>query len=302
MDRLDAMRIFVRVAELGSFSAVAQQMDLARSAVTRQIAALEKHLGVKLMARSTRSLTLTAEGTRYLEKCRVILNLVDMAETGLAEETAAPRGHIRIGLPLTFGLNQLTPLLLDFMLAYPEVSMEMDYTDRRVNLIEEGVDIALRITGRLDDTDIVRKLGECHLYTVASPAYLARCGTPVVPADLLHHECLVYQTNSGRMPWNFQANGRVESINVRSRVLANNGEALIQAAINQMGVTQAPDFIAKKALAAGQVIPILENFAAPALGIYAVLPGNRYVPQRVRVLIDFLAAQLSSACDQEKSH
>ena len=131
MDRLHAMRLFVRVAELNSFSAVAQQLNVARSVVTRQIAALETHLGVKLMARSTRRLTLTSAGTTYLEKCRVILNLVEAAETGIAEERLTPRGQIRLSLPLSFGLKRLAPHLLEFARLYPEVSLDMDYSDRR---------------------------------------------------------------------------------------------------------------------------------------------------------------------------
>ena len=149
MDRLQAMHLFVRVAELSSFSAVAQQMGLARSAVTRQIAALEQHLGIKLMVRSTRRLMLTSAGAAYLEKCRVILNLVEAAETGVAEERQTPRGMIRISLPLTYGLMRVAPILLDFARRYPEVQLDMDYTDRRVNLIEEAIDLSVRITSRL---------------------------------------------------------------------------------------------------------------------------------------------------------
>ncbi len=176
MDRLDAMRLFVRVAELGSFSAVAQQLGVARSVVTRQIAALETHLGVKLMARSTRRLALTSAGSAYLEKCRVILNLVEAAEADVAEERLTPRGNIRISLPLSFGLKRLAPLLLDFSQRYPEVALDMDYSDRRVNLIEEGIDLSIRITRRLEPGDVARKIGVGHMLAVASPEYLARHG------------------------------------------------------------------------------------------------------------------------------
>ena len=143
------MRTFLRVAEVGSFSAVAQQLGVARSVVTRQVAALEAHLGAKLMARSTRRLSLTSAGTAYLEKCRVILNLVEAAETDVAAERAVARGKLRIGLPLIFGLKRLAPLLLDFAELHPAVSLDMDYTDRRVNLIEEGFDLSIRVTSRL---------------------------------------------------------------------------------------------------------------------------------------------------------
>ena len=192
MDRLDAMHLFVRVAELGSFAAAAQQTGLARSVVTRQIAALENHLGCKLMARSTRRLTLTSAGTAYLEKCRVILNLVEAAETDIAAERQTPRGQIRVASPLSFGLKRVAPWLLEFASMYPEVSLDMDYSDRRMNLIEEGVDLSIRITRRLASGDITRKLGVSRMKLVASPDYLARHGRPQKPEDLSHHEYLGY--------------------------------------------------------------------------------------------------------------
>ena len=292
MDRLDAMHLFVRVAERGSFAGVADQLGVARSVVTRQIAALETHLGVKLMARSTRRLTLTAAGAAYLEKCRVILNLVEAAETDVAEHRLTPRGHLRLGLPLVFGLKRLLPMLLEFAQRYPEISLDMDYTDRRLNLIEEGFDLSIRITDHLEPGAIVRKLGACRLLTVASPDYLARHGRPAHPAELKHHECLTYTNDGSNTTWLFQVEGRPEPVAVRCRISANNGEALIEAAASGLGIALQPDFIAGPAMAAGTVEAILESFAPPALGIYVLLPSNRYMPYRVRVCIDFLAAWL----------
>lgn len=300
MDRLEAMKLFVRVAERGSFAAVAQQIGVARSVVTRQVAALETHLGVKLMARSTRRLTLTAAGAAYLEKCRVILNLVETAETDVAEERLTPRGLLRVGLPLVFGLKRLLPALLDFAQRYPEISLDMDYTDRRLNLIEEGFDLSIRITDRLEPSDIARKLGSCRLQVVASPDYLARHGCPQHPAELRHHQCLTYTFDAHNATWLFKVNGHLERVEVRSRVSANNGEALMQAAASGMGIALQPDFITEPFLATGKVEAILESFAQPALGVYALLPSNRYMPYRVRVLIDFLAAWLQGA-DSPKS-
>ena len=292
MDRLEAMALFVRVVERGSFAGVADQLGVARSVVTRQITALETHLGVKLMARSTRRLTLTAAGAAYLEKCRVILNLVEAAETDVAEYRLTPRGHLRLGLPLVFGLKRLLPVLLEFAQRYPEISLDMDYTDRRLNLIEEGFDLSIRITDHLEPGAIARKLGACQLLTVASPDYLARHGCPTHPAELKHHECLTYTNDGSNTTWLFQVEGRPESVAVRCRISANNGEALIEAAASGLGIALQPDFIAGPALAAGTVEVILEPFASPALGIYALLPSNRYMPHRVRVCIDFLAARL----------
>jgi DNA-binding transcriptional LysR family regulator len=294
MDRLDAMHLFVRVAELGSFSAVAQQLGVARSVVTRQIAALEAHLGVKLMARSTRRLALTSAGTAYLEKCRVILNLVEAAETGIAEERLTPRGNIRISLPLSFGLKRLAPLLLDFSQRYPEVGLDMDYTDRRVNLIEEGIDLSIRITRRLEAGDVARRIGTGRMLVFASADYLARHGRPQHPSELAHHECLGY-TAGGNHTWPFLINGVLESFPIRCRINANNGDVLSEAAAQGLGITCQPDFIADTFLATGRVEEILVDFPIPELGYYAILPSNRQVPHRVRVLMDFLAGSLLAA-------
>lgn len=293
MDRLDAMHLFVRVAELGSFAAVAQQLGLARSVVTRQIAALEAHLGVKLMARSTRRLSLTSAGTAYLEKCRVILNLVETAETDVAEERVNPRGNIRISLPLSFGLKRLAPLLLEFSRRYPEVGLDMDYSDRRVNLIEEGIDLSIRITRRLEGSDIARRIGTARMLAVASPDYLARHGRPQHPAELAHHECLGYTVGGTGQSWQFMVDGQLASFPVRCRIHANNGDVLTEAAAQGLGITLQPDFIIDGVLAAGRIEPVLAEFPVPELGIYAMLPSNRHVPHRVRVLMDALAAGLA---------
>ena len=293
MDRLDAMHLFVRVAELGSFAAVAQQLGLARSVVTRQIAALEAHLGVKLMARSTRRLSLTSAGTAYLEKCRVILNLVETAETDVAEERVNPRGNIRISLPLSFGLKRLAPLLLEFSRRYPEVGLDMDYSDRRVNLIEEGIDLSIRITRRLEGSDIARRIGTARMLAVASPDYLARHGRPQHPSELAHHECLGYTVGGTGQSWQFMVDGQLASFPVRSRIHANNGDVLTEAAAQGLGITLQPDFIIEGVLAAGRIEAVLADFPVPELGIYAMLPSNRHVPHRVRVLMDALAAGLA---------
>lgn len=293
MDRLDAMHLFVRVAELGSFAAVAQQLGVARSVVTRQIAALEAHLGVKLMARSTRRLALTSGGTAYLEKCRVILNLVEAAETGVAEERLTPRGNIRISLPLTYGIKRLAPILLEFSQRYPEVSLDMDFSDRRVNLIEEGIDLSIRITRRLEAGDVARKIGASRMLVVAAPDYLHRHGKPEKPADLANHVCLGYTYAGSSQVWQFMVDGQLENFHVRSRLNANNGEVLTEATAQGLGISCQPDFIAEPFLASDRVEEILVDFPIPALGIYAMLPSNRHVPHRVRVLMDTLGERLA---------
>ncbi|MGY6553388.1 MAG: LysR family transcriptional regulator [Wenzhouxiangella sp.] len=292
MDRLDAMQLFVRVTELGSFAAVAQQRGVARSLVTRRIAALESHLGVKLLARSTRQLSLTSEGADFLERCRTILELVDSAEAEVATEHSRPRGRIRASIPLSFGILRLTPILLDFSREYPDVGLDLDYSDRRVNLIEEGFDLAVRITSRLEPTNIVRRLGSSRLLLVASPDYLARRGAPATPKDLTQHECLAYSARGSGQSWEFLVDGEPESVHITGRIAASSGDALMSAAVAGLGIARQPDFIAERDLAAGRVQTVLDAHAPAPMGIYAVLPSNRYVPQRVRVLIDYLAQAL----------
>lgn len=293
MDRLDSMRIYLRVAELGSFAAVARQLDVARSVITRQVAALEAHLGVKLIARSTRSLMLTSAGSAYLERCREILNLVEAAEAGLADERQEPRGLIRLSVPLSFGLRHLSPLLIDFNVTYPDVVTEIDFTDRRVNLVDEGLDLAIRITRRLDPLDVARRIGSSRLQAIASPDYLRRHGEPKHPGELAEHECLIYLP-AQHEGWPFLVNGATELFPVRGRMRANNGDALLDAAMRGLGITAQPTFISVAAIEAGWVRPILTDYPMPELGIYALLPGNRYVPQRVRVLVDYLAERIGS--------
>lgn len=293
MDRLQAMESFVRVVELGNFSAAARQAGVARSVVTRQVAALEQHLGVKLLNRSTRRLSLTSAGTRYLEKCRVVLNLLEAVETDLAEERGELRGRIRMGLPLSYGLKRIAPLLLPFAERHPEVSLEADYTDRRLNLIEEGFDLAIRVTSRLAPGDVTRRLGGCRIVAVASRDYLARHGTPAHPSELSGHECLAYLGDANPNLWSFDMGGRVESFPIRSRFSASNGEALLGAAARGFGITLQPDFIADEWLADGRVVPVLASFRVPGLGVYALLPSGTHMPFRVRALLEYLATHLA---------
>ena len=291
MDRLTAMQTFVRVAEAGSFSAVAEQMNVARSAITRQIAALEAHLGVKLIARSPRRLSLTSAGAAYIEQCRDILDRIDEAEGDLAGERQTLQGTIRASVPMTFGLLHLTPLILEFSQAHPDIRIDLDFNDRRVNLIEEGMDFALRITDRLPETTVARRLTACRSVVVASPAYLQVHGEPRHPDELTQRACLAYSLTS-RSSWPFIVDGALHWVEISGPLTANNGNALQEAALQGMGIVYEPTFIAAEAIRAGTLVPILKAFPLPVLSMFAVFPGTRFVPQRVRVFVDFLAARL----------
>lgn len=285
------MEVFVRVAEAGSFTAAADHLGLARSAVTRQIAALEAHLGVKLIARSTRSLKLTSAGLAYLERSREILDLVGVAESDLAGGDRRPRGPIRVSVPMSFGVRHLVPLVADFATTYPEVSLDMDFDDRQVNLIESGLDLAIRITTQLDPTQVARRLSVARMVTLASPAYLERHGCPQKPEDLLAHQCLGY-TGTAKVSWPYLVDEELIWVPVRCRLQANSGDALVDMAQRGLGICRQPSFIAAPAIQAGLLTRILADFPGPELGIYAVFPSNRYVPSRVRALADYLAERI----------
>lgn len=291
MDRLQAMETFVRVVEAGSFAAVAERLGLARSVVTRQIAALEAHLGVKLLTRSTRSLHLTPEGAAYLEKCRDILGLVAAAEGDLAGERQAPRGVIRASLPMSLGWRHLMPMVADFAVLYPEVEVALDFSDRRVNLVEEGFDLAVRVSTRPAPGDVVRRLGASRMVVVASPDYLARHGRPAHPDELVRHRCLGY-TLAPQSGWSFLMAGEWRNVPVQGSLHANNGDALVEAAVRGLGITCQPTFITAEAVRAGRLEVLLSAFELPQLQIHAVFPGHRYLPHRVRVLVDYLASRI----------
>ena len=295
MNRFDAMATFIKVAELGSFAAAAGRLGVARSVVTRQIAALEEHLGIKLMVRTTRRLTLTAGGATYLQKCREILDLVETAEADVMADSLTPQGHLRIGVPLSFGLKKLVPLLLEFSQTYPRITLATDFNDSPQNLVEEGKDLLVRVASRLEPGDIARKLGTSRLQVIATPAYLARHGEPHHPAELAGHDLIGYLYRGQVQPWSFRVDGEVETYYLPFKLQANNGEALAEAAVRDLGITLVPDFVAEDYLRNRGMVTLLDDFTPPELGIYALLPSNRYLPHRVRALIDFLAQRLSGA-------
>lgn len=296
MSRLDAMQQFVRVAELGSFAAAAAQLGVARSVITRRVAALEEHLGVKLMERTTRKLTLTSAGAAYLERCRNILQALDEAEAEVMAAGQTPRGHIRMGVPVSFGIRCIAPQLARFAQAYPHITLSLDFSDHISDLIDEGMDIAIRVSSELAPGIVARKLGSGRLYTLAAPAYLARHGTPQHPNDLAQHACLGYTGKGYNRPLKFLVDGRPHPVAPNYVLQANNGDALVLAAQQGLGITMQPDFIAHEYLQNGTLQPILEAFTPPPFGIYAVLPSNRLISQRQRVVLDFFAQALRPAC------
>lgn len=290
MDRLTDIESFIAVVEAGSFSAAAERLGAAKSAVSRRVNALETRLGAKLLNRTTRTLSLTDNGRAFFARAGRILTDLNEAEQSISDADCALRGRIRLAAPQSFGLRHLAPAINAFAAQHPDVQIELDLNDRQINLVEDGFDMAVRIGQLADSSLIARRLCAIHLVAVASPEYLARAGIPESPADLSHHDGLRYTNVSRQVYWRFDGENH-QTPNVPDRLTANSGELLIQAAIDGLGVTVSPTFMVHRALAEGQLVPILTDYPIRDEAMYAVFPPGRYQSRRVRVLADFLAAR-----------
>lgn len=293
MDRLHSMEVFRRVAEEGGFSAAGRSLGLSKSVVSKQVQALEQHLGVRLLNRTTRRLSLTEAGQRYLERCVAILDELEDAERAVTELSANPRGILRVNVPVAFGLLHLAPLLPEFLRRYPELEMEVTLNDRFVDLVEEGFDAAVRITRLEDSTLIARRLAPCRGWICAAPAYLERRGRPQRPEELSRHNCLIYAYARQTKEWRLaDAQGHEYRVPVHGKLRANNGELLLEAACQGEGIVLMPDFIAYQAVRDGRLVRLLREYTAMDINVYAVYPYTRHVSAKVRVFVDYLAEKL----------
>ncbi len=288
MTRFDFLQAFVRVAETGSFSEAARRLGLSKSMVSRQVSALEAELGVRLLHRTTRSLSPTEAGRAYLERCQRILADLDEANLLVSRLQAVPRGRLRVSAPLSFGIGHLSAALPGFLERYPEIELEMNMTDRHVDLVEEGWDLAVRI-GRLADSSlIVRRLAPIRGVAVAAPAYLERRGTPLVPPDLERHDCLIHSARTSE--WRFVSpEGLASQVAVHGRFLADNGDVLRVMALAGLGIVQLPSFFVGDDIRAGRLVPVLEGFIPQEASLNAVYPHGRHLSPKVRAFVDYLA-------------
>lgn len=291
-DRAREMEVFSSVAQSGSFSAAGRALGLTQSAVSRTIDRIEARLGVRLMLRTTRVLTLTAEGQTYLGAARRILADLDDAEQSIADQ-GAPRGRIRVSAALAHGRMSVVPLLGAFVRLYPHILVDISLTDAVVDVAAGQADVAIRF-GKLPDSPLTaRRLGETGRTVVASPDYLARRGTPRVPEDLHDHDCLNFNFRRAEPVWPFRRDGRDYALTVSGPVEANNGETLTQLALAGVGVTRVGNFSVADAIDDGRLVPLLEDFnPGDREPIHAVFVGGANMPARVRVFVDFLAERL----------
>lgn len=292
MDRLQGMEAFVRVAELGSFSAAARQMGLSKSAVSKHLTALEECLGVRLINRTTRRLALTEVGLVYLDYCQRIIQEIEEAELTASRHGVEPRGRLKVNAPMSFGILHIAPLLPAFLARYPRIAVELTLNDRIVDLLEEGYDMAVRIGELADSSLIARRLTVARFVCAAGEAYLARAGTPEIPADLTRHNCLRYSYRRQPDGWIFLQGSEKVTVRVSGNMQANNGDALLAAAREGLGVVYLPDFIVRADLARGRLQPLLTAWQAPEIPIHAVFPPQRHPSAKLRAFVDFLVEQL----------
>lgn len=290
MDRLTAMEVFVRVVERSSFTVAAEELRQSRAMVSKHVQDLEDRLGVRLLNRTTRRVSVTEAGRLYFDRCTQILAEVEEAENAAGEHQVEPRGVLRLNAPMSFGVHHLAPAIAEFTRSHGGVSLEMVLNDRVVDLIEEGYDLAVRI-GRLADSSLIaRRLAPCRLVICAAPAYLAERGAPLHPEDLVGHNVLGYSYWALRDEWRFQSDRGEISVRISGNLTANNGDALRAAALCGQGIIMQPTFLVGEDLARGRLVRLLADYHLPELGIFAVYPPGR-VAAKVRSFITFLAAR-----------
>jgi DNA-binding transcriptional LysR family regulator len=294
MDRLDAMSILVAVVEAGSFSEAARRLDIPLPTVSRKVAELEKHLQSRLLNRSSRKLALTDAGRQYITACRRILEEVSEAERTAAGEYTTPRGELVVTAPIVFGRMHLLPVAVEFLKSYPQIDVRIVLTDRTAHLLDEDIDLGVRIGVLPDSSLMMSRLGSIRRVACASPQYLTERGTPQTPDDLRKHDCISFESVTGSQTWTFGAGTSATSVPVRSRLVVNTAEAAIDAAIAGLGVTRVLSYQIAQARRAGSLVTVLQRFAPPLWPVHFIYPGARPLPLKLRAFLDFAAPKLKS--------
>lgn len=295
MDKYQEMRVFAAVVDAGSFVAASDALAMSKAAVSRYVSDLEQRLGVRLMQRTTRKLSLTQEGEVFLARCRDILAGIEASEAEISTRTDTASGLLKVGVPVSFGITHLAPLWSEFLELHPRVSLDVQLADRVVDLVDEGFDLAVRIA-RLPDSSLVsRQLASTRLVLCASPHYLERRGAPGHPSELAQHDVIGYSLLAMGDLWQFTGPEGPVTVKTRPRLWTNNGDSCVAATVRGTGIQLQPTFLVARELAAGRLVEVLPQYRAAELGIYAVYPTRKFVLPKVRALLEFLSAKLAHA-------
>ena len=280
---------FVNVAETESFTLASKKMAISTAQVSRQVSALEQRLNIKLLYRTTRKVSLTEEGRVFYQHCRSVLDGLDAAERAITNLQSTPQGKIKITAPVTYGEQQILPLVNDFIKKYPQVEVSAYLSNHQVDLVEQGYDLAIRLGKLSDSTLMAKKLGQRTNYICASPSYLTTYGVPHSLSELNKHSCLLGTLDY----WHFIVEGKEKQIKVNGRLRYNSGFALVDAALKGLGIVQLPDYYVRDHVQRGELITFLDNVREPDEGIWAVYPHNRHLSPRIKLLVQYLDANLT---------
>jgi DNA-binding transcriptional LysR family regulator len=280
---------FVYVAENESFTLAAKKMDISTAQVSRQISALEKRLNIKLFYRTTRKVSLTEEGRIFYQHCRGVLDGLEAAELAITNFQSKPQGKIHLTTPVTYGEQQILPLINDFMKLYGDIEVSVYLSNQQVSLVEGGYDLAIRVGKLTDSTLMAKKLGSRTNFVCASPEYLTKQGIPHSLSELSKHSCLLGTLDF----WHFNEDGKEKNIRVKGRLRYNSGHGLVDAALKGLGIVQLPDYYVQNHIESGALISLLENYQEKEEGVWAVYPQNRHLSPRIRLFVDYLSEHLS---------
>ena len=288
------MKTFAMVVKHGSFTAAAEQMDISKALASKYVSQLETHLGVQLLNRTTRQLHLTEAGQAYVERCRSIVQDIEELEAAMTDQQQQPQGKLRVSAPMTLGELYLAEAISVFLCEQTKVSLELVLTDRYVNLVEEGFDVAIRIGELSDSSMVARQLSSSKMVVCATPYYFEKNGMPQHPSELSQHNCIIDTNVKTSNQWSFQDQGEALTVQVNGRLYANNALAVREALLAGHGLGYSPVFAVRDALQNKSLVRCLQPFEKPPMGIYAVYPGNRYLAAKVRAFIDFMVSQFKS--------
>jgi DNA-binding transcriptional LysR family regulator len=289
VDRLESARMFVAVMEAGSFTRAAERLGTSSGQASKLVSRLEAELGVRLLNRTTRAVSPTQAGQAYFDRLRPLLEEFDNLDLSVRDTSQTPRGRLRLTAPLTFGTLELATVLNDFASRYPDIELDVSLSDRLVNLVDEGFDLAVRVGRPGDSSLIARKLCDVRIVVVGSPGYLERRGEPLVPQDLARHDCIIDTNFREPTRWPFKdADGTAVAVPVSGRIRYSNAEACLRAAEAGLGLACVPSFVAGASVRAGKVRRLLRVFETEAYGVHALYPHSRHLAAKVRVLVDFL--------------
>lgn len=294
MDSLSDVAVFVQVVESGSFTAAADRLRVSKSVVSKYVTRLEDRLGARLLNRTTRRLSLTEVGSVFYERSREGLSTIEEAEQEVSRLQSRPSGTLRLNTPMTFGVMHVAPALPAFMKAYPDVAVDVSLDDRKVDVIEEGFDLSVRISELPDSSLVAKRLASCRHVVVASPAYLEAHGTPRRPEDLIGHNVISYRYQESALNWHFRGpDGKPVSMPVSGSLQMNNSLALREAMLAGVGIARTPTFVVGEDIRSGSLVPLLPGYEALELSIFLVYPQRRHLSPKVRAFIEFMAARIS---------